>query len=330
MKMRSVLMVLAVGIALLICATLAVAQTSSGQITGRVLDPGGAVVTGATVTLTNQATGETRTLKTDDSGNFMFVALQPGTFAISIKAPNFKQLDKRGLVLSSSARLAAGDLKLEVGQVAETVSVQAETAQVQTESAERSAELDSKEMSTLMSAGRDPLSLLRVLPGIVGAGDSNGRDDAGNGQGGNQLGTSGPGYIAGVRSSSNAVTVDGVSGNPRGDGNKLDTPLNMDAVAEVKVVLNGYQAEYGQSAGGMVNLVTKSGTRDFHGSAYYYGRNEALNANDFFRNHKNQPRETYRYNTYGFTIGGPAYIPKAFNTKKDKLFFFFSMERWPT
>lgn len=311
-------------------SNIADSQTSSGQISGRVLDSAGAVISGADVTLTNQATGDMRKTKTDSAGNFVFLALQPGTFTVSVEAPSFKRFDKKDLKLTASARLAAGDLQLQLGHVSETVSVTAEATPVQTESAERSAELDSKELSTLMSVGRDPLSLLRVLPGIVGAGDSNGRDDDGDGLGGNQLGTSGPGVIAGVRSSSNAVSIDGVSGNPRGDGNKLDTPLNMDAVAEVKVVLNSYQAEYGQSAGGIVNLVTKSGTRDFHGSAYYYGRNEALNANDFFNNHDGIPRPSYRFNTYGFTVGGPAYIPKVFNKKKDKLFFFFSTERWPT
>src|ERR1043165_7505630 len=211
----------------------ALAQTSSGEISGRVIDTSGAVVVGADVSLTNPATGEVRAAKTDNAGNFRFLSVQPGDFNISVSSPNFKKFDKKGLHLSASERLSAGDIQLEVGTHTETVSVTAEATQVQTESAERSALLDSKEISTLMTVGRDPLSLLRVLPGIVGAGDSNGRDDAGDGLGGSQLGTSGPGVISCVRGSSNAVSVDGVSGNPRGDGNKLDTPLNMDAVAEV-------------------------------------------------------------------------------------------------
>ena len=306
-------------LAVVCLATLASAQTSSGQITGRVLDPAGAVVVGAQVTLTNQATSDTRTTTTDDKGTFTFVALQPGTFTVSVIAPNFKQLDKRDIHLSATARVSAGDLKLEVGQVAEAVSVNAEPAQVQTQSAERSAELDSKEMSTLMTIGRDPLSLLRVLPGVVQ-----------DGGGGSSLGTENPGTIAGVRQSSNAVSIDGVLGNPRGDGYKLDTPLTMDSVSEVKVLLNSYQAEYGQSSGAIINLTTKSGTKNFHGSAYYYGRNEAFNANSWFNNHNNKPRGLYRYNTWGYTVGGPAFIPKVFNTHKDKLFFFFSQERWPT
>jgi len=314
----------------LLIARMAFAQTSSGEISGRVIDSSDAVVVDAEVTLTNQSTGDVRETRTDRFGNFLFPALQPGVFRVAVRAPGLQGMEKHDLKLSASERLSAGDFKLAVGGVTEEVSVTGEATPVQTESAERSAVIDSKQISTLMTIGRDPLELLSMLPGIVGAGDSNGRDDAGDGLGGSQLGTSGPGVINGVRSNSNAVSVDGVSGNPRGDGNKLDTPLNMDAVAEVSVQLNGYQAEYGQSAGGIVNLTTKSGTNEFHGSAYYYGRNDAFNANDFFRNYRGQPRDAYRYNTYGASLGGPAYIPKVFNTTENKLFFFFSTERWPT
>ncbi len=311
-------------IGILLLAKIALAQTSSGEISGRVIDSSDAVVAEAQVTLTNQTTGDVRETRTDRFGNFLFPALQPGEFRVTVKAPGFQGMEKRDLKLSASDRLAAGDFKLAVGGITEEVSITAEATPIQTESASRSAVLDSKQISTLMTIGRDPLSLLRTLPGIVGAGDSNGRDDAGDGLGGSQLGTSGPGVINGVRGGSNAVSVDGISGNPRGDGNKLDTPLNVDAVAEVTVQLNGYQAEYGQSAGGIVNLTTKSGTSNFHGSAYYYGRNEALNANDFFRNYRGQPRDKYRFNTYGASLGGPV------EKTKNKLFFFFSMERWPT
>jgi Carboxypeptidase regulatory-like domain len=308
----------------LLIAKMAFAQTSSGEISGRVIDSSDAVVVDAQVTLTNQDTGDVRETRTDRFGNFLFPALQPGVFRVTVSALSFQSMEKRDLKLSASERLSAGDFKLAVGGVTEEVSVTAAPPPIQIESAARSAVLDSKQISTLMTIGRDPLSLLRTLPGIVGAGDSNGRDDAGDGLGGSQLGTSGPGVINGVRGSSNAVSIDGVSGNPRGDGNKLDTPLNVDAVAEVTVQLTGHQAEYGQSAGGIVNLTTKSGTSEFHGSAYYYGRNEALNANDFFRNYRAQPRDKYRFNTYGASLGGPV------SKTQNKLFFFFSMERWPT
>lgn len=316
MKMRFLIILL---VTFSLISGVAFGQTSSGEIRGRVTDSADAVIIGVQVTLTNQNTGGTRSVTTNNQGEFVFVALQPGTFAVSVKAKGFKTFEKRDLVLSASDRLSAGTLRLELGAVSETVSVAADVTPIQVDSAERSALLDRKEITSLNSMNRDPLQLLRVLPGVV-------KDD----NGASNLGTQGAGTIAGVRESSNAVNIDGVNGNPRGDGNKLDTPVNMDAVQEIKVVLNSYQAEYGQSAGAIINVTTKSGTRDFHGAAYYYGRNEALNANSWMNKHNGTPRGVYRYNTMGWNLGGPAYIPNKFNSNKDKLFFFFSQERWPT
>jgi hypothetical protein len=297
------------------------AQTNSGQISGRVTDPSGAAVHGATVTLTNQATGETRTDKTETSGEFVFVAVQPGTFTVSVSEPNFKKYEKQNLTLHASERLAAGMIQLEVGTVSESVDVQADQTPIQTESSERSAVLDSKEMSTLMTSSRDVTQLLRLLPGVV-------KDGAPGGQFG---GSQNAGNVNGVRGDSNSLSVDGTTGNTRGGAN-LDTPANFDSVGEVKVLLNNYQAEYGQAAGSIVELITKSGTRDFHGSAYYYNRNEAYNANAYFNKRTNPvtPRPVSRYNTIGYTIGGPVFIPHVFNRSKDKMFFFFSQEIWPS
>lgn len=234
------------------------AQTTSGNISGRVVDQSDAAIPNAEVTLTNQLTSQQLTTTTDKSGNFVFASIQPGTFSVTVRSAGFKQFDKKDLQLTASERLSAGTLKLEVGAATQTVTVNAEATPVQTQSAERSAELGSKEIATLMAPGRDVLALVRVLPGVVN-----------DGEGASQLGTEGAGTIDGVRQNYNSVSVDGTLGNPRGDGNKLDTPLNMDAVGEVKVLLNSYQAEYGQSGGSVVELSTKSGTQQFHGSAYY-------------------------------------------------------------
>lgn len=158
-----------------------------------------------------------------------------------------------------------------------------------------------------------------------------------DGEGGSQLGTQSAGAVSGTREVSNSVSVDGINGNPRGGGNRFDTPLNMEAVGEIKVLLNNYQAEYGQSSGGIVNLVTKSGGQNFHGEAYYFNRNEAFNANDTFNKHavsaqnpNGIARPRNRFNTIGYNFGGPIYWPGKFNSNKQKLFFFFSQEIWPT
>ena len=303
----------------LISTQLCWAQTSSGEISGRVVDASGAVIPGASVTLTNQETGEQRIGKTDSAGLFSFPSVLPGAYSVVVKATGFKELAKSDLHLSASQRLSAGNLQLQIGSTTETVNVEATPTPVQTESSERSALLDSNEISHLSTPGRDALALVRLLPGVVK-----------DGEGASQLGTESAGAVSGTREVGNSISLDGVNGNPRGGGNRFDTPMNMEAISEIKVLLNNYQAEYGQSGGAIVNIVTKSGTRNFHGEGYYYGRNEDFNANDTFNNAKGIPRPQYRFNTVGYNVGGPVYWPGKFNSDKNKLFFFFSQEIWPT
>ena len=150
-----------------------------------------------------------------------------------------------------------------------------------------------------------------------------------DGRGADGLGVqNSPAAFSGARGVYSVSNVDGISGNTR-SGASLDTPVNMDSVAEVKVLLNNYQAEYGKGAAGVINVITKGGTQNFHGLGYYYMRNEALNANNFFNNAAGAPRGPYRYKTMGGNLGGPLYIPKHFNRNKNKLFFFFAQEFLP-
>jgi len=295
---------------------MAFAQTSSGTISGQVEDPSGLAVAGARVVLTNELTGDARSATSDTAGQFVFTSVQPGRFTITAEAEGFKQVKKTGIELTASDRLSAGTLQLQVGTVSESVSVQAESTPVQTTSQERSGLIEAKQVEGLLSVGRDFMSLLRTIPGVVGD------------EGGSSLGTSGTPTINGVRSEYNQATVDGVTGNTRGL-NTLDTPLNLDAIAEIKVLTANYQAEYGKGAGSIINIVSKSGTQQFHGTAYYYVRNEAFNANSFFNNLNGQPRARYRYDTIGGNVGGPIYWPGKFNSNKNKLFFFYSQEYLP-
>jgi hypothetical protein len=291
------------------------AQTSSGTISGRVLDGAGAAVPGATVMLTRQDTGETRTFTSEQAGEFVFTALQPGTYRLTVNLQGFKPYEKTGLSLSSSGRLSAGDVTLEVGPISESVEVKADLAQVQVVSSERSALLDSGQVTNMMSLGRDVMALLAILPGVVQ-----------DGHGNEALGVfNAPAAMSGTRGVYSAMNIDGVSGNTRG-GDHLDTPVNMDAIAEVKVLVNSYQAEYGKGSGGIINIVTKTGSRAFHGALYDYVRHDAFNANGFFNNREGLARPTYRYNTFGANIGGPVFVPGKFNTGRDRLFFFFSQE----
>lgn len=302
-------------------ASFALAQSNASDVTGTVTDPKGQAVVDADVTLTNEATGILRTTKTGNTGEFVFATIQPGVYTVTIKAPGFKELEQRGLSVSSSTRISAGDFKLQMGAVKETVTVEATATPVQTDSGERSALLDSKQVENLMSRGRDIMALLTILPGVV-------QDD----EGGNALGTfKSPAAMSGTRGDYNGMNMDGISATPRSGAN-LDTPLNMDAISEVKVLQNSYQAEYGKGAGSIINVLSKSGGRSFHGSVYDYLRNEAFNARNWFDFEQRDlvtgtmpKKNRYRYETFGYNVGGPVIFP-GFNHNRDKAFFFFSQE----
>ena len=222
------------------------------------------------------------------------------------------------MTLSASERLSAGTLTLEIGSLTEAVTVTAEVTTVQTASQERSAMLNDKQMSLLSTPGRDYLNMLKMLPGVAFP-DSNGAST---------LGAVGVPMINGGRTDYSAVNVDGVVANNRGLGT-TENEMNLDAVAEVKVLMGNYQAEYGKNSGAIVNVVTKSGTQNFHGGGYWYKRHEMFNANSFFNNRQSVSKSRYRYNTLGYNLGGPVYLPGKFNRGKDKLFFFFSQEFQP-
>ena len=304
-------------VTILICfASHSRAQTSSGTISGHVVDQTGAVVVNAVVRLVNQQTAVQVTTEVRPNGDFAFADVQPGTFSVTVEAPGYKELRKVNLQLSASQSLSAGTLVLQIGEVSQSVTVSADITPIQINSSERSDVLDDHQMDNLLAIGRDAMALVRVMPGVVG------------GEGGSSLGTSGTPVINGVNNEYNNATIDGVTGNTRGLST-LDTPLNLDAIKEVSVMAANYQAEYGKTAGSNINVVTKSGTQQFHGSAYYYVRNEAFNANYYFNKFNGQARPRYRFNTVGGTIGGPIFWPGHFNTAKNKLFFFVSVEDSP-
>ncbi len=301
-------------IGLVISIQPAAAQTVSGVINGTVVNSSGSAVPGAEVTLINEETGASRAGSSDTAGNFVFTAVLPGHYTVAVETKGFKRFEKQNLTITASERLSAGELPLQVGALTESVTVTAQGTPVQTTSQERSALLTNTQMETLMSRSRDFVSLLRVLPGVVSQPDP---DTMTRSQGPN---------IQGVRNTFNSLSIDGLMGNDLGSSEWLGSPINIDAIAEVKVLMNNYQAEYGRNAGSVVNAITKSGSKDFHGGGYLYKRHEQFNANSFFNNRNNVAKPRYRFATGGYNVGGPVYIPGKFNTNKDKLFFFFSQE----
>lgn len=310
---------LAIGILMVLLSTALVAQTITGTMTGTVLDPSGAAVAGADVTASQAATGAQRTVQTNELGDFIIGSLQPGVYTMTVTSPGFKTLQRTNVVLASAETLAVGRLSLEIGAVTDQVTVVAEGVAVQVASSERAGVITTGQLENLLVKSRNPMSLLSLMPGVVD------RGGIGNTE---RVDRNFDISVQGNRRNANTVTVDGMPTNPMGNNFNGVVMLGQDSVAEVKVLLSNYPAEYGRSSGATVNFVTKSGTKEFHGLASYFKRHEQFNANDFFNNRFGRPKPRYRYNTWNYNIGGPVALGN-FNKNKDKLFFFWSQEFWP-
>ena len=302
-----------------VCKVVFAQMTITGAISGTVMDPSGQVVPAANVTIRSEKTGERRTTVTNDAGAFGFVAVPPDTYSIQVEHGGFRTFQNTGVVVSANERVALGEIRLQLGAVSETVTVVGQGAMVQTDSSEHSAVLTSRQLDTLLTRGRDVVSLLRTIPGVQYQAD---QDSVGG-----SYGTGTP-NIGGSSNNTNILAVDGVVSNDIGTPNVFSSVTTMDAIGEVKVILNSYQAEYAGNGGAVVEVVTKSGGRDYHGTGYWFVRNEILNANDFFNNRNGLARPEYRYNTLGATLGGPIYIPGKFNRDRRILFGFYAIENW--
>jgi outer membrane receptor protein involved in Fe transport len=293
------------------------AQTITGTIEGSVVDPSGAAVAAAPLRLSHAGTGAIRESVTDARGAFLFTSLAPGEYQLEVSAQGFKRLDRRGIRLTASEVLAVGTLTLEIGQTTEQVLVTDRVVAVQTASSERSGVLTGSQVENIAIRGRNVMNLLRLLPGVVDTSepDAISRNWSVN--------------VNGLRASTNSVMVDGMTVNAIGNNNVNTVSISLDAVAEVKVLLGNYQAEYGRLSGANVQIVTKSGGRDLHGLVSYFKRHEQFNANNFFNNLLGRPKPVYRFNTWNYNVGGPVVLPGGFNRDRNKLFFFWSQEFWP-
>ena len=294
-------------IASAVLAPAVTAQGLTGQVSGNIHDPTGNAVPGASVTLVNSETGQIRETATNASGDFVFTEVLPGAFNVEVQKTGFKKFEQKGIALSANERLVLTSIGLELGQVNETVTVETSTSQLQTESSERSGLVDSRQLAELSLKGRDYMATLQLLPGVLDV-NSTAREAPGSS-------TLQGLFFNGTRQGALSLTLDGIFCMDTGGGTGPYFEPSIDAVAEVKVLLTNYQAEYGRSSGGTINTITKSGTRDFHGGAYYYFRNEDLNANEFFNNRQGIPRPLYRYNYPGYTVGGPVLIPGTGSTR---------------
>jgi len=298
------------------CAPLLMAQVTSGTMFGRVKDPSGAFVAGATITVRSPQTGTQRTVTSNDSGDFVVPNMPPDTYTITVEAKGFKKLETKGIVLSAADKLNAGEFQLAIGTENDSVTVSADAGQLQLQSnsGERSDVVTSRQLNDVALNGRNVLDYLKLVPGVSGMVD------------GHVSGTGGLDSvnINGTRSNQHEFTIDGASNVDTGNNGGTHVTINPDAIDEVKILTSNYQAEFGKAAGGQIAITTKGGTNEWHGNGRFFHRNDGMNANEWF-NKTNQLKDSdpnapyiYRYNYIGYQVGGPI--------KKDKLFIFWSQE----
>src|SRR6201993_1531628 len=299
-----------------------VAQSDVGTISGFIRDQSGAVVPDAQVTVLDENTKEAHTATSDAQGHYTITNLRPATYSMTTEAKGFKKFTSAHNKLNASTSLSL-DADLAVGATSESVEVTATASVLQTESGSVQSQVSGRQISDQELNGRNPLYMGSLLPGL--------RSGSTLGDFNFAVGGGVPFQINGARPQDTLVTFDGAPAvRTRGSGAIIGV-ASVDATAEMQVVTSDYQAEYGGAAGGQVRLITKSGGHDFHGSLYEYLRNSAMNANTWTRNQSATTRfaPPFRYNNFGFAVGGPVWIPGVQWTDplRQKLFWFVN-EEW--
>jgi hypothetical protein len=293
-------------------------QSTFGTIVGTVTDPSGAVIPGVAVTLTNLGTADKRTAETDANGAYRFSALNPAVYRVDFEINGFKHTTRDSVTVQVEA-IVRIDAALEVGNVSDTIEVTAETPLLQTDSSTVSSVVEAKTVQEMPLNGRNVMNLIALVPGVVPQGSTAGQV-ASNQSAGHTNNWGFNNYqIGGGQSGHSSAYLDGAPTIGLG-GNMVQLISTQDAVQEFRVATNNISPEYGRFNGGVVNMQTKSGTNQWHGSAYEYFRNTVLNSNDFFANRSGRSRSAFNQNQYGATLGGPV--------RKDKTFFFFSWEQF--
>ena len=290
-------------------------QADTAQISGFVRDSTDAVIPGATVTITNEATQLARQVQTNESGYFAALALPPGYYTVTAESEGFKRTLSTQNKLDSNISMQV-DLQLELGEVTESIEVVSQAIQLQSETATVGRLVEEKQIKSIVLNGRNPLFLALLKPGVT-SNSSIGRFSFGL--------TSGGMSINGSRSQDNIISFDGaVNMRTRSNGTSIGT-ADLETVQEIQVLTANYNAEYGRGMAGQIRFVTKSGASDFHGSVYEYFRNNALDANTWSRNRANQERQAERFNQFGYVLSGPVVLP-GFNRSRNKMFWLWSQE----
>ena len=308
-----------------LCSLSVVAQTgATGALTGTITDPAQAVVAGVQVKVTNTTSKETRTVVTSEDGIYNVPLLTPGDYTVEISKEGFKTVVNSGVKINVT-ETASLNVQLEIGDTAAVVNVESQQEIVQTETSTLGRTTEKREIENLPLVTRNYTQILGLSPGVTTSVTN--ASELGRGSGGTGGGAVGTKVVNGARPYDNNFEMNGVpvndlfGGGARFSGADISggVPIpNPDTLEQFKVQTGLYDASFGRNAGANVNVVTKGGSNDFHGTIFEYFRNEALNANDFFRNRAGQPRPVLRQNQFGFTLGGPII--------KEKLLFFGSYQ----
>ena len=299
---------------LFLCVCVVFAQSDRGTITGTVADPAGAVIRGAGIEAKNIETGALYQVASTETGNYTLPQLPVGTYQLTVSVSGFKQFVRTGITVLVAQTLRI-DVRLEVGNISETVTVNADAPLLRTESGDLSHNVTSQRMNELpiMSIGggmRSPYAVADLLPGVSSGGSA----------------TSTNIRMQGTPAGTQTLRIEGQDANLGIDsGFQYVSQPSVDAIDEFAIQTSNFAAEFGQAGGGVMNATVKSGTNTLHGSAYEYFANEALNAKNAYINQR--PRN--RKNDYGFTLGGPVYIPHVYDGH-DRTFFFFNFEQYRT
>src|SRR5829696_1155363 len=295
--------------ALALFAAPAAAQRTSANLRGTVTDASHALVPGATVTLTNPDTGLNQTAVTNESGVYSFSQLPVGRYQLKVELQGFKTATRTDIVLAVADNREV-DVELAPGSLSETISVKAESTPVKTIGGDVSGVITGQQIRELPLNGRNFLQLATLMPGVSAPDFLNVKDKGL--LGGSDLSISGGGVT------SNLWTVDGANNNDVGSNRTILVYPSVDAIEEFKILRNSYGAEFGQSGGAQINIVTRGGTNVFHGSGFYFGRSDKLDAKNYFLKQAEQPKQELSRNDFGWTLGGPI--------RKDRMHFFASQE----
>jgi Carboxypeptidase regulatory-like domain len=294
--------------ALLVLSSLALSQEFRATVTGRITDPAGSPISGADITLRNTETGTVTDSKSGEDGDYQVLFLIPGNYSVTVEKPGFKKAIREGVTLDVAQR-AVVDVALAVGDVSQSVTVAANAQALQTESADRGVNISSSQVLDVPLMGRNPFAAAWSAPGVIQAASTQRLRPF-------DISGSSSMAIAGGRPSTNEVLVDGITSLL--EATSVSYVPTAEAVGEFKVQTTNFDAQYGWTLGGVVNMITKNGTNQFHGSVFEFFQNTHLNANTFNSNLTGVPRQSSHINTFGGDIGGPVI--------KNKLFFSYTFE----